>query len=916
MPAAAGGQSRRASPIAERPLLRVVVVPHRWFEDPAAAGELSGRILSTGAPSTYQVISVSIPDRLPRHGEGHVEIVPRAGFTVLGIHKWSLAALEGKDRVVGIIGIPANAHAGLVTAAEVNFYVAGAPTVTVAIEIDVTLIRELAVRMHAAPLRARPGGRLTFSYELVNTGNATESVETSVAAPRGWKADQRSGVRASVEPAQSVARQVAVSVPRDVGTGSFFLRLDVVEKGVVRSSIPVAVEIVDGLSRQASAGPEITIAVARASDASGRGSTITTTRVRGPLFDSVRIDAHYSVGETSVRSHGQALSRIGSYNVRPSVVLASPSGRLALGAAGNSFSDLTGLYAYGRGAGLDFQRSGWRLLGLGAMSNSSPSAGRSQPLLGIRGDVDVGPLRMMSSLSHLRGGDQSRRQLDAVGFGAALEAGLATTIQGEVARRRFAGGSGTGWSTQIARTDSRNTARVQITHAPGGSEAFARAANEVVASISQIVSRRLSFSGSAWRLSDATSALSRLRSSGWAFRPEYRVHSTTTIAVEAHSTQVNAATSGSGYGEVGGYGSRERQVGVSVNANVNQLYATGSVAGGSVTRTIGARSAPSSEQRSPKIWWNAMASWRGANTMLELLGRMEETRDVSGAVKRPSQISFRGSQSLNGSAARGVTADWELQQVRGFSIRPLTIVRTGVTVPVTQMLAVKMYAERNPLFTTSSGKSPWIYALRVEHSTRVPMVRPPGSSGLVYRDLNGNQRRDAGEQGVDGAVVKRGQETAITDANGRYRLAGDTQLPIVLDEGSLPLGLVRQTAGSPDIGVGSSLTAEIHFFVAPRSAIEAVEVDLSGMRAIARDAAGREWVARMTGPSVASFDGLPPGSYTLELDLSAIGEPLVPRIPLPILRVTPFEPSLVTVVLDPRPLRIWRAEPAKPPRVR
>jgi hypothetical protein len=287
---------------------------------------------------------------------------------------------------------------------------------------------------------------------------------------------------------------------------------------------------------------------------------------------------------------------------------------------------------------------------------------------------------------------------------------------------------------------------------------------------------------------------------------------------------------------------------------------------------------------------------------------MEEMRDVSGAVRRQGQISLRGMQSLTASPGRGVSADWEVQQLRGFSTRPATIVRAGVSVPVTAGLAVKLYAERNPLFAAAAGGSPWVYAVRIENSARVPMVRPPGTTGYVYRDLNGNQRRDPGEPGVDGAVLKRGAEMSVTDANGKYRLAGDTRSAVVLDEASLPLGWVRQTTASRDIAVGSSLNAEIRFFVAPGSSIEAVEVDLSGIRAVARDASGREWVARMTGPTVASFEALPPGNYTLELDVSGITEPLVPRLPLPSLIVTPFEPSFVTIVLDPRPLRIWRAE--------
>jgi hypothetical protein len=96
--------------------------------------------------------------------------------------------------------------------------------------------------------------------------------------------------------------------------------------------------------------------------------------------------------------------------------------------------------------------------------------------------------------------------------------------------------------------------------------------------------------------------------------------------------------------------------------------------------------------------------------------------------------------------------------------------------------------------------------------------------------------------------------------------------------------------------------------VAARSGIAAVKVDLAGIRAIATDTAGTQWIARMTGPTVATFEALPAGTYTLELDLSGIEEPLITRGALPLLQVSSSAPTVVTVVLDPRPLRIWRAD--------
>jgi hypothetical protein len=863
-------------------------------------------IRAVGAPGTYQIISIQIPTDLPRTGDGNVRIVANDGFTIMGADEWSLSSLAGKTAVVAIIGIPSTARAGTARAAQVRFSPPGALASAIDVEIEVSLVRGLAVRMQSAPLEGRVGSPFTFSYELVNEGNATEAVETRLEAPIGWKTDQRSGPVAAVEANGTVARRVTVYIPRATATGSFFLRLDVLDKGGLKTSVPLPVEIRGDLSSGASAGPEIMIAVAGASDNSGRGSTLTTARIRGPLFDSVSIDARFSLGSTALWPQSQAMSRLGSYRADPSLSLSSPSGRLDLGAAGRSFSDLTGLHAYGTGAALDAHGAGWKIIALGVQSNPSFSLGKPQPMLGVRGDVDLGNVRATSSLSHLRGGDQSGRQLDAAGLGGALDLGFATTFQAEVARRQFAGRASTGWSAQLERNDLRNTARVRITHAPGGSAAFARAEREIVADFSQSLSRRLGVSSSAWQLSDANPVFARLLSTGWAIRPEYLIHSSTSLALEAHASTATAVINSAEPGGVGGYGSAERKLGASINSRVKQFYVSGSVAGGTVERTVG-RDTPGSGARLPKIWWNTMASWRGTQASVELHGRLEEMRDIAGVVTRQSQVLLRGAQSFaiwrGGSAA----ANGEVQQTRGSSARPTTVMRTGISLPVSEMLTVRSYVERNAMFAGAGAGSPWILGLRFEHSARVPMRRYPGSTGHVYRDLNGNQKRDGGEPGVGGAIATRGTETAVTDANGKYRLGGDGHSSIVLDETSLPLGWVRQTTASRDIAVGPSLGAEIHFVVAPRSGVANVKVDLGGIRATVTDAAGRKWVARMTGPAVATFESLPAGTYTLELDLSGIAEPLIARGTLPLLQVSSSAPTVVTVVLDPRPLRIWRA---------
>ena len=206
---------------------------------------------------------------------------------------------------------------------------------------------------------------------------------------------------------------------------------------------------------------------------------------------------------------------------------------------------------------------------------------------------------------------------------------------------------------------------------------------------------------------------------------------------------------------------------------------------------------------------------------------------------------------------------------------------------------------------------PWIVGVRFEHSLTVPMLRQPGTSGYVYEDMNGNEHRDPGEPGVAGAMVRRGGVTAVADASGKYRVGGDARQPVTIDEASLPDGWTASGATRGDLSVSLSTSAEVELVVAPRSGISNVQIDLGKARVLARDSVGREWVARMTGPTTATFEALPVGAYTLEFDLSDLTEPLVPRAPVSVLRVTGKDSKSITVTLDPRPIRMWNGSAPK-----
>ncbi len=860
-------------------------------------------VVISGAPRSYQVVSVPVPDAIAHAGDVVIEIVPRGEFVVLGSRTRTLASTNGRGQLSITIGIPAGALAGRLFAAEARFSSPETGTLVVPIEVDVNLVRALRLRLIGTALHAQAGNDVVVPFEVVNAGNSQESVETELMLPTGWTSRELKQGAITLLPGEITRRKVRVMIPALSNTGSAFIRIDLRQKDETLASENLTVEVFNSSSIGRESGPTIMSAVSQAGDENGRPNTVVSLSATGALYDSVRIDARISRSSALGAAATNAFAHLGTFQSSASLVLAAPTGELSLGNTGTSFSDLTGLYPYGQGGLLHLQHPEWGITAFGALSLPQAGFGKREPMLGFRGDRRLGDVLLSSSISHLAETGASSRKLDAVGVGAAIPAFFGSTLKGEIANRRFLGGSGLGWSTELVRTGTGNNEDFRITHAPGGSDAFARATNELVASLSERVTRRGLVSGSAWRTTDATAVFAGLNSSGFSLRPQYSVLGSTTLSLDARS-YIFDATSRPSTGNSGGFGSREQEIGVGLSTYLRQYYVNSAGYLGNVTRTVSPAGQPMLKDRTPRNYWMTNAGWSGPTGLVELETRIEQTRDRSGFVSQQNMFGVRGEQVVLPWLG-GIRGEGDLQRVSGFGDQHSSIVRAGLAIPIMNGMAFRIDAERNSIFHSASGHVPWIIGARFEHALRVPMLRTPGSSGYVYEDLNANQRRDRGEPGVPGAIVRRGGETAVADASGKYRVGGDSRQPLTLDETSLPDGWSPAGAARNDLGVSLSTSAEVQLIVAPRSGFSDVQVDLSKAHVIARDSAGREWGARMTGPNTATFESLPVGTYTLEFDLSELEEPLVPRAPVPALIVTGMGSKAVSVTLDPRPIRMW-----------
>jgi NPCBM-associated, NEW3 domain of alpha-galactosidase len=699
-------------------------------------------VAATGAPRTYQVVSIPVPDALAHSADVELEIVPHGDFMILGPRTRSIP-LSGKNRIGVTIGIPASALAGRLIAAEARFSSPGSSTLVIPIEINVSLVRQITLRPGAAPINGQAGNDVVLPFEIVNSGNAAEQVSAELGLPSGWSSKELRQTPIAMVPGETLKKRVRLTIPALSSTGSSFVHITLRSGDEIVGEQTMTVEVFNSGSIGRQSGPLITSGIAHASDENGKPNSLITLNATGALFDSVRIDARMSEGSTLSGAATNVFAHLGAYQSAASVALTAPSGQLNLGNTGTSFSDLTGLYPYGQGALLHLQHPDWSFTGLGALSVAQAGAGKRKPMLGIRGEHQFGDVLLSTSASHLADAGLSPRQLDAFGVGAAVPSIFGSTFKAEIAERRFQGGSGFGWASGLVRTGPESGEEIQVTHAPGGSDAFARAANELVANVSERLTSRASVSASAWRTTDATSVFSGLNANGISLRPQYAIRANTTLSIEARSYVFDATSRPTATNAGDGFGNREQQLGLSLST-----YDLNSSAYlGDVTRTVSPVGQSSITDRTPRNYWTNNAGWSGAGGVIEVQTRIEQTRDRGGFVNQQTMFGIRADELVLPRFG-GLRAEAEVQRVNGFGDEKTSIVRAGFALPIVNGLSLKVDAERNSIFHSLNGRVPWIVGVRFEHGLTVPMLRTPGTSGVVYEDLNGNQRRDPGEPGV------------------------------------------------------------------------------------------------------------------------------------------------------------------------
>lgn len=862
-------------------------------------------------PPSFETVEIFRPDELSSMTSTEYLVTPTGEMPVLGVLRGTLS-YGGAKSVLLTFSVPKRARAGRIEVARVRFTAAGTIPVDVPVVVEVQPAERIDLRILDGTPVVVQGERLRLRYTVANVGNRAENVTVTAIVPPGWRVQGEGGMTVPLGVNEMREHLLVMDVPVFGATRSASVRLIASLEDRPVASVDASVTVL-AERRTTATGPRLVTGVTIAEDGSGTAYGFSGT-IDGQLTPGIRIAGRFQ-GLTSEGSAGNFLfQRLGSFGHPSSLALDATAWSVAVGYTGVRLGGLTGSNVMGTGAVSTVRGDRWSATALAARPGSGRAGDQREGFLaGGRFEFNTGPVLLAATGTHMAERAFEHRWLEALGLGATVPALWDGELSAELAHRRFATGAGVGYAARFVRRTPIDNISMEVTHAPGGRAGFAQATDQVNLHASRTLTRHVGVHAGYWHSRDgATASFSRLGSTGWSGAASLRVTNGLSMGLGGRHSSFEAV------GIAGTFASADQALEANLNLQSRVFFARGRATVGSAWReTSVAADSVNAVEAGDRLTLDGSIGARSAAGLFTLNGRYDRSGVAAGAIPVRAEISARaeGVPLLTRGEFR-IRAMAEVRQSFWPGFGPThTAAITGLTAHLPLGLAVELAAERNPFFVRADGTPGWIYGVRIERSTELPALIRKETRGLVYHDLNQNGRRDTGEPGYAGAMIRRRGEITVSRENGTYRFPG-TGGRGVLDPLSLGHGWIT---GAVDLVDGRQEIAVIS--VAPLKVLLSIE-DAQGLgtsadalapaAVIARDEAGRVWVARRHGSAEAFFDALPPGRYSLEVDLTDVSEPLSMVGALPSFTVRPgdrLEP--VTVRLKPRSIQIRQLGPAR-----
>lgn len=824
------------------------------------------------------VVAVELPEELREVRLVRWSARVRGGATIIGRSEGMIAeAIDAPRRFLLTLRLPPDPHAGIAELAEITFR-GGETPVVLPISVRVELRRQLIVSGPSLLADLHPGDRLELPYRIRNLGNAPETLLVRVQGPAKWTVRPQLPQRLVVERRQEAEFVATVAIPMSAGVGDEVLRVDVLDGPLVGAPALAGARTTLRVAPAIASNGLLLRPVVAAAAGSGGSAAFVGASLEGAVTEEVRLTARYNPRVRRTGIVNQGLSSVGAIGTPFSATLSARDWSVTAGNGLTELSELAGVNLMGEGITASGRRGEYEARAM--VARPTAGFGASGQLLGggLWRDTEFG--RVGGAVSHLveRGGIVRGRELTAVS--AEYESmPLGTWRLGSgLAYRSSATTAGVGYTMRALHERDRDRLELRVGHAPGGSAAFARATDDWQLQAARVVSDRWSVDAALNRSTDAGNVFRRLRTDNASLGQRVALTDAIAVTLRGQVSRFDAISADTVFGGFGA-GTREVTGGVDWRRGPLSLSVDGSL--GAVSRRTELLGGRTVETVAGQQGFRLYAA-RG----LERLGVVDASiggQFTGVGIGFPSEVwigSARWSALPLTLAGRSVRFDHEVQYQRLGGLQSFVVLRSSLSTALPGNLELAMSAERNPFFRDAAGRAGWIAAMRVSAATALFAPAARGPEGVAFVDRNRNGTRDAGEPGVAGVVVQRGDARATTDRLGHYRLPARVRGRTRVQQSSLPAGLLahpRTVGDSLDrlevpLLVTGSVRLELRMVPDEEGRVPAVR--MRDVRVTLQDETGFQWVGRRLDDSTLAFEDIPAGSYAPRFDLSLLPEPL------------------------------------------
>jgi len=867
-----------------------------------------------GAPRSFQVIKVAVPAEFAADRSVTFEIVPMGNAPILGKRSGALAGSRGLERAVVLtVGIPAVAVAGRTTIAYVRFFAGGERAVRVPVELSVPAIPRIRITPAQNLRGARPGEQFELWFEIANLGNLRETIDLRVDAPPTWNVRFTAPSRVDIQAGETVNRSVRLVVPSASDIGDFPVTFIAVAGLTERTRANTVVEVTDATRALERSGPVLIVGAASALSQGSSTRPVETISIDGPVSDGVTVSGRVATPMPSDPVVNRALSTMGYSSQSNFMSIAAQHWGATVGTTGLNLGELAGQSVFGRGGSLMLRTDAVRVRVMGATPLVMDGPTWNAPsLFAAESDVHTGPAIITGFFAHLRDSTYTVRSLDVAGIGGEVSPWTHSLVSAQIAEREYRDGSGVGAAGELRGPVGGGDIDLRVVHAPGGTAAFASTRDALSGSMGRTFGH-LRADVSYWGTQDHSPGAAEIAANGWSISPSYALFAPFTVGVDVRRSGFTSSDDRGTFGsDQHEYGGRMRFVAAGFDLSADTRWSS---LASDATPPGGVRFTDDTK----RVTNRARLDHIGTYGDIGIGGSIESATIAASAIPSPTSVDAHVERLQIFPRIPGLTLSAAMQRMQ-YGTAVLMTSRGELSLDVHRSIRIVLGGEKG-VVRDANGVVRSVVTLRVERTALLPAFEHHLITGVVFQDRNANGVRDAGEPGIGGIVVHRGAESAVSDAKGVFRISRDASGRTEIDSRSLPDGwlqsphLLDGVANDLELGVVPTTSLDVRVVLAPLADGTTPTVRLGAVTFALHDSSGREWIAQADARARATFDALPAGSYTVQVDLGNSSEPLlVDSIPVIVIGGSPGRQH-VTVLARTRPVRIFRPRPPadKPP---